>query len=156
LRSSPSSWGANGAGKSNFLDALRFLVEGLETSIEFALRSRGGIEAVRAQHGASHNFGIQLEFLIGPHERARYGFEIAARRPRGFVVRRETLQVWNPATGDTRYHYDVVEGVVVSVQSGAVACGDGRPVVPPRSVQHAGVPACVRRATCNGLLQPES
>src|SRR5882724_5346141 len=89
--------GRNGAGKSNFLDALRFLVEGLETSIEFALRSRGGIEAVRRHStGHPHNFGIQLEFLIGPHERARYGFEIAARRPRGFVVRRETLQVWNP------------------------------------------------------------
>ena len=35
--------GPNGAGKSNFLDALRFVTDSLRTSLEHALRERGGI-----------------------------------------------------------------------------------------------------------------
>lgn len=34
--------GRNGSGKSNFLDALRFVSESLETSVDHAIRSRGG------------------------------------------------------------------------------------------------------------------
>jgi len=39
--------GQNGAGKSNFLDALRLVTESLNTSLEHALRERGGINEVR-------------------------------------------------------------------------------------------------------------
>lgn len=39
--------GPNGAGKSNFLDALRFVTESLNTSLDHALRERGGIREVR-------------------------------------------------------------------------------------------------------------
>jgi recombinational DNA repair ATPase RecF len=39
--------GPNGAGKSNFLDALRFVADSLRTSLEHALRDRGGINEVR-------------------------------------------------------------------------------------------------------------
>ncbi len=35
--------GPNGAGKSNFLDALRFVADSLRTSLDHALRDRGGI-----------------------------------------------------------------------------------------------------------------
>ena len=38
--------GQNGAGKSNFLDALRLVTESLITSLEHALRERGGINEV--------------------------------------------------------------------------------------------------------------
>ncbi|HUY34804.1 MAG TPA: AAA family ATPase [Pirellulales bacterium] len=39
--------GRNGSGKSNFLDALRFVVDGLQTSLDHAIKSRGGVDAVR-------------------------------------------------------------------------------------------------------------
>ncbi len=39
--------GPNGAGKSNFLDALRFVADALRTSLDHALRDRGGIKEVR-------------------------------------------------------------------------------------------------------------
>ena len=39
--------GANGAGKSNFLDALRFTAQALRFSLDHALRERGGINEVR-------------------------------------------------------------------------------------------------------------
>src|SRR3954468_7995627 len=35
--------GPNGSGKSNFLDALRFVADSLQTSVDHALRERGGI-----------------------------------------------------------------------------------------------------------------
>jgi ABC-type hemin transport system ATPase subunit len=34
--------GRNGSGKSNFLDALRFVTEALHTSLDHAIKSRGG------------------------------------------------------------------------------------------------------------------
>ena len=45
--------GQNGAGKSNFLDALRLVSESLNTSLEHALRERGGIKEVR-RRSAGH------------------------------------------------------------------------------------------------------
>jgi predicted ATPase len=39
--------GPNGSGKSNFLDALRFVSDALNTSLDHALRDRGGIQEVR-------------------------------------------------------------------------------------------------------------
>ena len=35
--------GRNGAGKSNFLDALRFVADALNSSLDHAIRARGGI-----------------------------------------------------------------------------------------------------------------
>lgn len=53
--------GQNGAGKSNFLDALRCTADALNTSLEHTLRERGGIGEVR-RRSAGHptNFGVRL------------------------------------------------------------------------------------------------
>ena len=102
--------GRNGAGKSNFLDALRFVTDGLKDSLEQAVRSRGGIEAVRRKStGHPRNFAIRLELLLPELQTARYDFEIAARVQGGFAVKKETLHVSSPS-GDTTAHYSVREG----------------------------------------------
>lgn len=44
--------GRNGSGKSNFLDAIRFVAESLENSLDHAVRSRGGIEDVLRRRSA--------------------------------------------------------------------------------------------------------
>lgn len=107
--------GRNGAGKSNFLDALRFLVDGLETSLDHALKSRGGIADVRRRStGHPRNFGVEVDLTLPDQMRAKYGFEIASRPRGGFVVKREMLTISNPATGKTKAHYRVAEGEVVS------------------------------------------
>ncbi|HUU85376.1 MAG TPA: AAA family ATPase [Phycisphaerae bacterium] len=89
--------GRNGSGKSNFLDALRFVTDGLQTSLDHALKSRGGIKAVR-RHSTGHprNFGVHLEMNLSDTKIANYGFEIAARGEGGFFVKHERLRVCGP------------------------------------------------------------
>jgi predicted ATPase len=86
--------GRNGAGKSNFLDALRFVMDGLQSSLDHAVKSRGGIDGVRRRStGHPKNFAIELELTLGPGREGRYGFEIGAQQSFGFFVKREHLVV---------------------------------------------------------------
>ena len=45
--------GHNGSGKSNFLDALAFVSDSLRTSLDHALRERGGPPMLTASPGSS-------------------------------------------------------------------------------------------------------
>ncbi len=104
--------GRNGAGKSNFLDALRFVTDGLQTSLDHALKSRGGIKSVRRQStGHPRNFAIDLEFSLPDWRIGRYGFEIAARPEGGFSVKREELTIRDPRLAGSA-HYLVTEGAL--------------------------------------------
>jgi len=86
--------GLNGSGKSNFLDALRFVADSLKSPIEHALQLRGGIDAVRRiSTGHPHNFAISLEVSLPKSESATYGFEISARAKGGFEIRHEQLEL---------------------------------------------------------------
>jgi len=58
--------GMNGSGKSNFLDGLRFIADSLRTSLDHALRDRGGIKEVRRRSaGRPTHFGMRVEFTLG-------------------------------------------------------------------------------------------
>jgi predicted ATPase len=84
--------GRNGSGKSNFLDALRFVADALQSSLDHAIKSRGGIDAVRRRStGHPRNFAIELEMLLPEWQKGIYSFEVAARERAGFTVRREQL-----------------------------------------------------------------
>jgi predicted ATPase len=90
--------GRNDAGKSNFLDALKFVADALQTSLDHALRSRGGIDDVRRRGtGHPHNFGIRLELLLPTLHRADFTFEIAAQSAGSFAVKNEELNVITPS-----------------------------------------------------------
>lgn len=105
--------GRNGSGKSNFLDALRFVVDSLDSSIAHAIKARGGIEAVRRRStGHPRNFAIELEFLI-PDDRysVTYGFEVVARSQGGFAIKQEKIVVID-ARGNRVGYYNVVEGII--------------------------------------------
>jgi predicted ATPase len=106
--------GRNGSGKSNFLDALRFVADSLQTSLDHAVKSRGGIDVVRRRStGHPRNFAVVLEVALPSRDVATYGFEITARQGGGFNVRREDLRISSPR-GDLRAQYRVKEGKVVS------------------------------------------
>ncbi len=81
--------GPNGAGKSNFLDSLRFVADALNSSLDHAIRDRGGINNVRRRSGGHPNrFSIYLEFTL-PEGSGYYAFQIGARPRGGYEVQRE-------------------------------------------------------------------
>lgn len=85
--------GANGAGKSNFLDALRFTAQALRFSLDHALRERGGINEVRRRsRGHPNHFGIRLDFQLRGAA-GWYAFEVGARPKGRYLVRKEDCVV---------------------------------------------------------------
>jgi predicted ATPase len=82
--------GPNGAGKSNFLDALRFTADSLNTSVEHALRDRGGIGEVR-RRSAGHptHLGVRLDWALPSGDSGIYAFRIGAKPQGTFEVQQE-------------------------------------------------------------------
>jgi predicted ATPase len=88
--------GQNGAGKSNFLDALRLTTESLNTSLEHALRERGGINEVRRRSsGHPTHFGVRLEWQLPDGTQGVYAFRVGAQKRGGFEIQREECRVYD-------------------------------------------------------------
>jgi len=106
--------GRNGAGKSNFLDALRFVKEALEHSLDYAINSRGGVDNVRRRStGHPHNFLIQLEVQLPDYSLANYAFEISVKKRGEFFIKRESLKITSPEK-DNPIYYKVEDGELKS------------------------------------------
>lgn len=111
LRSLVFLVGPNGSGKSNFLDALRFVAESLNTSLDHALRERGGINEVR-RRSAGHptHFGIRIDLILTDNRTASYAFEIGAKPKGGFEVQHEKCRVFSPEALGQEHFYEMVSG----------------------------------------------
>jgi predicted ATPase len=82
--------GANGSGKSNFLDALHFVRDALAGSLGNALNERGGLAEVRRRSsGHPTHFGMRLEFVLKDGRRGHYAFSIGALSERAYEVQTE-------------------------------------------------------------------
>ena len=116
--------GRNGCGKSNFLDALRFVAEALRLSLEHALRERGGIQEVRRRSGGHPNsFGIRIEVKL-PSAECWYAFRVGARPAGRYSVQQEECVVFNE---DGRTSYKVADGkVIASTIPNPPACASDR------------------------------
>ncbi|MCX7014471.1 MAG: AAA family ATPase [Candidatus Sumerlaeota bacterium] len=94
--------GPNGAGKSNFLEALRLVADALNTSLDHALRERGGIQEVRRRSsGHPTHFGIRLEFTLRDDVQGHYAFRVGAKEKGGFEVQEEECRIepdWGSAS----------------------------------------------------------
>lgn len=110
--------GRNGVGKSNILDALRFVADALRNTLEYAIRERGGIDQVRRKSlgGRPTNPGIGLDLRLPGGLQARYSFKIAAVQGRGFRVDRELCEVLG-RDGVLRHCYRVDNGAITQWQS---------------------------------------
>ena len=85
--------GRNGAGKSNFLDVLRFTADALHLSLDRALRERGGFgEVCRRAAVPVEHVGIRLDFRL-TEARGWYAFTIGGRADGSYVVGREECRV---------------------------------------------------------------
>lgn len=79
--------GANGSGKSNFLDALHLVRDALTGSLDNALNERGGLSEVRRRSsGHPTHFGIRLEFRLRSGQSGYYAFNVGALPGRGYEV----------------------------------------------------------------------
>ena len=115
--------GPNGSGKSNFLDALRFVADSLWSSMDHALRDRGGINEVRRRSsGHPTNFGIHVGFNLAD-SRGQYAFTVGARKQGGYEIQREECVVSRENRND---YYRVEQGRVVksTLASPPVAAAD--------------------------------
>ncbi len=91
--------GPNGSGKSNFLDALHFVADALDTTLSAAIRSRGGIKTVR-RHSTGHptHFSIRIDFEVenaGSPYRGFFEFEVTVERGSNdrYLVKREKCAI---------------------------------------------------------------
>ena len=120
--------GRNGSGKSNFLDALRFVADALNYSLEHAIRDRGGINDVCKRTDKSINdvykragrsinesdhFSIRLEFALPDGSMGHYAFQITI----GGVIRRYEVQTeeckfHNENLNTSDIYFNVVKGNV--------------------------------------------
>jgi predicted ATPase len=142
--------GRNGSGKSNFLDGLRFVSDGLNLSLDHAIKARGGIDAVRRRStGHPHNFEIYLELQLSDDEFAKYGFEIAAQPLGGLRVKYERLLI-HRGSNQPIASFEIVDGQLQRAASlPLLSGGNGHgphesmpPVLPDRLylVYAAGLP----------------
>lgn len=112
--------GRNGAGKSNFLDALRFVADALNTSLDHAIRVRGGIRDVCKQTDNSrnhHNYmSIHLEFALSNGAEGYYTFRIETRLT-GYVVQTEACKFRNENSGNSDIYFNVERGNVIDTSA---------------------------------------
>jgi predicted ATPase len=92
--------GANGAGKSNFLDALHLVRDALSGSLDNALNERGGLSEVR-RHSSGHpnHFGIRLEFVLPGGESGYYAFNVGALANGVYEVQNEECAIGGRGRG---------------------------------------------------------
>ena len=104
--------GRNGSGKSNFLNALAFTAEALDSSLDQALRSRGGFVEVRRRAPSKPTaVTIRLDLNLSDLRVAEYQFVLGARKGGGYGVNREDLRI-AAASGRTVAEYHVKDGAV--------------------------------------------
>lgn len=102
--------GPNGSGKSNFLDALRFVADSLRTSLDHALRDRGGSIDIRHRF-ADDNIKISLEFQLPSGATGTYAFALGVLRHTSPVFREQCLIITPEGTED---FFDVAFGKVLA------------------------------------------
>jgi predicted ATPase len=103
--------GPNGAGKSNFLDALRLIADGLRTSLDHALRDRGGSNEVRRRSGRhAARFGVRVDLAIPPDGTGFYAFRVVAGSNGAYKVGWEECCVDDGDGG--KHFFRVIDGQV--------------------------------------------
>lgn len=113
--------GANGSGKSNFLDAMRFCADALRTSLDHALRDRGTIKEVRRRSGGHPNhFAVRLDFQLRDGAAGHYSFRIGARANGGYEVQNEECWLQPSAIGAVPAYYAVEAGRVVATSAASL------------------------------------
>lgn len=114
VRLSPLTYlvGANGSGKSNFLDALHLVRDALSGSLDNAMNERGGLSEVRRRSsGHPTHFGIRLEFALPTGEECQYAFTVGALPSGGYEVQKEECSIGGTGKGP---YFSLERGAVIN------------------------------------------
>lgn len=107
--------GANGSGKSNFLDSMRFVADSLRTSLDHALRDRGTIKEVRRRSGGHPNhFAVRIDFVFADGSAGHFSFRIGSRPSGGYEVQNEECRLLPGEPGVPEAFYHVRAGQVTA------------------------------------------
>lgn len=106
--------GRNGVGKSNLIDALRFVADALRNTLEYSIRERGGIDQVRRKSlgGRPTHPGIGLDLRLADGSSAKYLFRVAAVQGRGFRVDSESCEILDER-GNSKIAFKIDKGEMV-------------------------------------------
>ncbi|HEY7212980.1 MAG TPA: AAA family ATPase, partial [Thermoanaerobaculia bacterium] len=105
--------GRNGSGKSNFLDALHLISDGLRESLSSAIGKRGGFNEIKTRGTGEHEkISIRLEISFPDQRSAIYLVETAGEPFGSMEVRLERLDILS-SSGLSVAHYEVRGGKVV-------------------------------------------
>jgi len=111
--------GRNGAGKSNFLDALRFVADALRIGLDAAVRSRGSVDDLRyrdAEPGAT--IGLRFDLSLPAGTRGHYTLRLAQGQRGGFAIAEERCTVEYPAGGQPATGFHIRDGQLLEGLNG--------------------------------------
>lgn len=98
--------GKNGSGKSNFLDSISFVSDALSSTLDFAIRQRGGLGSVRKRSGGHPtNFTISLRLALPSGRTGVYAFQIGTDKTGRQKVRRELLSIYGDQSDPIEFEY---------------------------------------------------
>jgi predicted ATPase len=89
--------GANGSGKSNFLNALSFAKDALSRSLDIAIRERGGLREIQQRNSASgrpRHFAIALDLMLRDGRIGYYAFEIGSIVGGAYAIQNESCRIY--------------------------------------------------------------
>ena len=102
--------GPNATGKSNFLDGLQFVRDALNSRLDYALRTRGGLDVVRRKSGGHPtHLTLRVDSTSLHSGDASYVFEIAAGSGGAYRVKEEVCKVSLPTPCEFHRRDDDVE-----------------------------------------------
>jgi predicted ATPase len=104
--------GRNGSGKSNFLDALRFVADSLQTSIDHAVRSRGVQYGISRRGVDPPQFHVILQIVLPDSTFAIYVLVVGILPSGEFKISSEVLTVHSGT--EIVYEYVVSGGMVLT------------------------------------------
>lgn len=106
--------GQNGSGKSNFLDALRFVADALRSSLDHALRDRGTIKEVRRRSGGHPNhFALRFDFTLPSGQTGHYAFRIGAKQAGAYEVQNEECRVHSSEAFGKDHYFHIRSGRLI-------------------------------------------
>ncbi len=104
--------GANGSGKSNFLDALEFVADAANISLDYAVRSRGGVSEISNKDGIPNSmFSIAFDFALPDSTKGEFSVTVGLNEQSETVIYHEKCSITSQELSESSF-YSVDAGII--------------------------------------------